>query len=337
MAYAVLIGFSAALVFRIAPAEATGLSRLEAINDVVWFAAQGGILLWFWTAETVVSFARKGASQGIVAAAAVALVALPCAAQHFVHKASLGVDVIPAGLVEAARRAEAGSSPGDVWVEPLNRVRPSVVAYLAGRPVVHDSYVGYEYMFVPRDEYRYRRHAVAEFWGTDDPAYVSWFFDCYAVTGVLATADVPLPEAGTAYVNLIFANEAVRLYDVEMSSGAGFIATPARLPIGPRGVRYFGKGWGESTGSPRTRRLLPGKAELFVPRPSGEPLALEFELETPHAGGTIYFGGGREELAPEREIALLTWPAVDEPGLHRLEIKWLGPRPLVVRRIDITE
>jgi hypothetical protein len=334
MAYAILIGFFAALVFRIAPAEATGLSRLEAINDVVWFAAQSGILLWFWTAEIVVSFARKSAGRRIVAVAAVALLALPCTVQHFVHKTSWGVDVVPARVVEATGKVAEHSFPGDVWVEPLNRVRPSVVAYLAGRPVVHDSYVGYEYMFVPRDEYRYRRHAVAEFWRTNDPAYVSWFFDRYAVTGVFATPHVPLPEAGSGQVNLIFSNEAARLYDVGKSSDAGSITTPARLPIGPRGLRYFGAGWSEPAGSPRSRRLLLGNAELFVPRPSAEPLSLELELDTPHVGGTIYFGGGREELAPEQETVLVTWPGAEEPGLHRLEIEWRGSRPLVVKRIE---
>jgi hypothetical protein len=335
MAYATLMGFFAALIFRIAPAEATGLSRLEAINDVVWFAAGSGILLWYWTAETVYSFARRSTRRVLVAVAGVLFVALPCTVQHFFYGISLGADLIPARFVEAARKVEELSSPGDVWVEPLNRVRPSLVAYLAGRPVVHDSYVGYDYMFVPREEYQYRRHSVAQFWRTDDPAYVSWFLDRYAVKGVFSTADVPLPEACRDQVDTIFSNGAVRLYEVvEKSSDSGVISMPARLSLEPRGVRYFGKGWGGPMGSPRTRKLLPGKAEIFVPRPSDVPLALELELGTPHAGGTIYCGGGQEELGPEHETVLLTWPGVNEAGLHRLEIEWHGPRPLVVKRID---
>ena len=88
-------------------------------------------------------------------------------------------------------------------------------------------------------------------------------------------------------------------------------------------------------GSPRIRRLFPGKAELYLPRPSGEPLAVELELGTPHAGGTIYFVGGQAELKPEQETVRLTWPTVSESGLYRMEIEWRGSRPLEVKRIHI--
>ena len=42
MAWFVAIGFPLALVFRIAPAESEGLSRLESQNDVLWFATASG-------------------------------------------------------------------------------------------------------------------------------------------------------------------------------------------------------------------------------------------------------------------------------------------------------
>ena len=69
------------------------------------------------------------------------------------------------------------------------------MAYLAGRPVVHDGFVGYDFISVPRDEIDYRRHGLAQFWRTKDPAYVRWFTNHFSVSGVLATAEAPLPAA----------------------------------------------------------------------------------------------------------------------------------------------
>ncbi len=335
MAFATLIGLFVALVFRVAPPEATGLSRLEAFNDVVWFAAQSGILLWFWTAAAVLSFARGSVPRAFVAASAVLVVALPCTIQHFVYKVALGADRVALELVEAAEKVEELSLQGDAWVEPLNRVRPSLVAYLAGRPVVHDSYVGYDYMFIPREEVQYRRHAVAQFWRTNDPAYASWFLDHYAVRGVLARTDAPLPGASEDRVDLVFSNRAAQLYEVdEANSGSVLITIPARLPIGLRGAHYFGEGWSRPAGSPRTRKLFPGKAELYIPIRANVPLTLEIELETPHGEGGLDVGRGAVELAPEQETVRLTWPETSEAGLQRFEIEWSGPRPLVVSRID---
>jgi hypothetical protein len=71
----------------------------------------------------------------------------------------------------AASEAERISKPQNVFVEPLDRVRPSLLPYFAGRPVVYDPYVGYDYMFVGRDEIDYRRAAIAQFWISEDPAY----------------------------------------------------------------------------------------------------------------------------------------------------------------------
>ena len=151
MAYVAILGIPVALTFRVAPAEATGLSRLEAANDVVWFAAQSGVLLWFWTAEALQSLARKGLGHRFAVTGLVVILALPGTIQHFFYRVSLGDDVVAADWVEAAKRARGLSAPGEVWVEPPNRVRPSLMPYVAGRPVVHDGYVGYDYMFVPRD------------------------------------------------------------------------------------------------------------------------------------------------------------------------------------------
>jgi hypothetical protein len=201
--------------------------------------------------------------------------------------------------------------------------------------VVHDSYVGYDYMFISREEVQYRRHAVAQFWQTNDPGYVDWFFDRYAVQGIFATADTALPGASRDKVDLIFSNRAAQIYGVaEKTLDSTVISTPGRLPLGLRGARYFGRGWSRPSGSPRTRKLLPGIAELYVPRPADRPLTLRLELETPHARGTIYFGGEHAELRPEWETVRLTWPMAPESGLHRLVIEWDGSQPLGVKRID---
>jgi hypothetical protein len=53
IAWFALIGFPLSLLLRIAPAEAQGLSRLEALNDAGWFATASGILLWFPTARAL--------------------------------------------------------------------------------------------------------------------------------------------------------------------------------------------------------------------------------------------------------------------------------------------
>ena len=99
MAWFVAIGIPVALMFRIAPEEAVGISRMEAQNDVVWFAAASGTLLWFWTAAAV----RRPLSVALVL-----IVAVPCTVQHFAYAASLEPDRISSGRVSAARTAGSG-------------------------------------------------------------------------------------------------------------------------------------------------------------------------------------------------------------------------------------
>lgn len=335
MAFAVWMGFPVALVFRIAPAEATGLSRLEAINDVIWFAAQSGFLMWFWTAEVVSSLTRRSWTGPIRVAVVVAL-ALPATLQHFVYKASLDVDVVPAALVEAAEKAGELSNPGDVWVEPLNRVRPSWVAYLAGRPVVYDSYVGYDYMFVARDELDYRRHALAQFWKSTDSAYASWFLRCYGVRAVLAPVNSSLPRGSQDKLHLVFSNSAARIYRVSQDMGdVTPMRTPKRLPMGLAGAHYFGRGWDRPSRS-RTRRLGPGNATLYLPIQAGTQVTLHLELVTPHPAGRMRLGAKPIELEAGRERIRLVFPRVDATRLHRLGLDWEGAQPLVVKHIDVS-
>jgi hypothetical protein len=336
MAYAVLIGIPVAMVFRIAPAEATGLSRLEAINDVIWFAAQSGVLLWFWTVESLQSLAQKRPLGPLAASGLVVFLALPGTIQHFFYRVSLGDDVIAAERIEAAQRVRELSAPGEVWVEPLNRVRPSLAAYIAGRPVVYDGFVGYDYMFVPRDEIDYRRHSLAQFWRTKDPAYVRWFSSHFSVSGVSATEEAPLPAAARESMQEAFSNDSCRVYRVVRNRpGSDILQTPTRLPMGLSGASYYGRGWGRPSGSPRTRRLLPGRAVLYVPVESGVDLTVRLELAVPHTAGTLELGDDVVTVGSEQTWVDLVRPRFEKTGLQAIEIQWDGPKPLTVRRIDL--
>jgi hypothetical protein len=332
----VLAGFVPALFLRIAPAEATGLSRLEAINDVLWFSTQSGILMWFWTSEAVGRAGRRlgrGLALGLAS-----LIVFPATAQHFVYKLSHAPDVVPAAAVEAAAAARFLSAPGEVFLEPPDRVRPSLLAYLAGRPVVYDSYVDYDYMFVSRAETDFRRHAVAQFWKSSDAGYASWFLKKYRVTWIYATETFPLPAPVRNRVERRFQNDEASLYRVSaerLPADAPFAAV-GRVPMGLAGAHFFGAGWGPPQGSPRARGLAPGEATLFLPLSGAEArLTLEVapgaegELELVAAGRTASVG--RESSAVELVIPGGSFGR----GLHRVELRWAGSGPLLVRGLRV--
>lgn len=333
----VVVGIPPALLLRVAPADATGLSRLESINDVFWFATQSGILLWFWTAEALLALAGQGRSARKIGVAVVGCaLAFACTIQHFVLKQSLDVDRIPADTVEAAEHVRRVSCPGDVWVEPPDRVHPSPVAYLSGRPVVYDGYVGYDYMFVPLGERDFRRHAVAQFWHTEDDAFGAWFLDRYGVKGVYATEQMPVPHVLLPGMRPLSENRSVRLYEVKPGAlGAGSIVTPTRLPMGGAGAAFFGRGWGNPEGTPRTRPLLPGTVYLYIPVEQGLRLELRFFVRTPHAPGRILVEGYVVELGRLDEEAVLPVETdVDRRGLRCITMQWTGDQGLIVERID---
>jgi len=334
----VLAGFAPALLLRIAPAEATGLSRGQAINDVLWFAAQSGIVMWFWTAEAVW---RAGGRIGQVPAIAlVLLVAFPATGQHFVYKRATPPDVVPAPAVDAARAARSLSAPAEVFLEPPDRVRPSLVAYAAGRPVVYDSYVDYDYMFVSRVETDFRRHALAQFWRSRDPGYACWFLRKYGVSWIYATPDFPLPSLARDWVEAHFANSAASLYRVatEKLPVDLRVARAGSIPMGLAGAHFFGKGWGPPEGSPRARRLAPGSASLFLPLDEGEGASLTFELEPAATRGEIRLRGadrGQPVDSGARAIRLDIARDVVRAGLNRIEIDWSGSQPLRVKGLRI--
>jgi hypothetical protein len=326
IAWFAAIGFPLSLLLRIAPAEAEGLSRLEAVNDAAWFVAASGIALWFPAARAL---ARAPLPIGLLAAAALAL---PSTAQHFVHAASLGVDRIGADEVEGSREAERVSSPSSIWVEPPDRSHPSLLAYFAGRPTVHDPYVGYDYMFFGREAIDYRRHAIAQFWASDDPAYLAWFLDRFRVEYVWlsrplhpSSRDFLVPLAGNPELSLARVDETAvqKLLVLPLS-------TPESIPLGGRGQPFFGGGW-QRNDRRETREIAPHEsARLYLPLEG--PIVLDFTLESPSesgalsvdAAGPIRSEGASLRFAVKRK---------ENRGLQAIDVAWRGSAPLVVREI----
>ena len=329
MAWLVAIGLPLALFFRVAPAAAEGLSRVEAQNDVVWFAALSGVLLWFWTALAVARL------RWVTAVLVVVLVALPATVQHFVHEAGLEPDRISDSRVEAAREARRISAPSAIWIDAPDRARPSLLPYLSGRPVVYDSYVGYDYMFVGRDELEARRHAVAQFWSTTDPAFAAWVLARFDVA-YLWEEDRAVPDAARLYLENLFDNGDVALHRVERAdvvAGIGLRIAPAgEIPLGGRGHPYFGRGWDWVEGE-SFRVLTPGASLLYLPRERGRSLTLTLELAAPHAPGEIDVGSARVAFGAEEVRVELDLGPAPERGLAPVAIAWRGAEPLHVTRV----
>lgn len=325
MAWLVAIGFPVALVFRIAPAEAEGLSRLEAQNDVVWFAAASGTFLWFWVAGALRG--RAGLAVGI-------LLALPAAVQHFVYAAALEPDRIALERLIAARVAHAVSNPGDVWIDPLDRSRPSLLPYLAGRAVVYDPYVGYDYMFVGREEIDFRHHAVAQFWMSPDPAYRAWVLDHYDVDYVWQRGTEIAPLPGLEAVHTGDSIMLLRVHGVALVRAAlPGIVTPTSIPVGGAGTPFLGSGFRREG---RVRELWPGETRLYVPRAAGRPLGVSLLVQSRRGGGNLFIGDEAVtvEGVGQRRLRVVL-PAREASGLHAIPVDWRGDVPLEVLAIRL--
>lgn len=333
LAWWVALGFGLSLVFRVAPAEAKGLSRLEALNDVGWFATQSGIVLWFWTAKALVRF-----RPGLVVAAVLGL-ALPATVQHFVHDASLPTDRIPAPEVAAAVEAKKISAPASIWVEPLDRSHPSLLAYLSGRPVVYDPYVDYDYMFVGRDEVDYRRHAIAQFFSSPDSAYRAWFLDRFDVGYLWEQKETQTQEATDDWLERVFVNQNVRLYRVrrpELKRGlARRMTSLGEIPLGGRGQPFFGSGWRRPDDGARLRELSPGRAVLYLPLEAQSSVSLTLDLEIPHVEGELAAGEAGILLDRDATPIRIDLPPPSTRGLHAVEMSWNGRAPLRVTRLEM--
>ncbi len=327
LAWLAVIGLPLSLLLRIAPAEALGLSRLEALNDAGWFATASGIVLWFATARALSARTPRAA------ALVVLLLALPSTAQHFFHAAALGADRVGRSRVEAAVEAERISSPSSVWVEPPDRVRPSLLAYLAGRASVYDPYVGYDYMFFGRDEIDYRRHAVAQFWSSSDPALLAWFLKRFRADFVWREGR-ELPDSSRDLFESLFESGGVELLKVRSEEVGralrGEISTPDSIPLGGRGQAYFGSGWQRPEGSPVRRALPPGRAKLYLP--VERAIVLELTIDSLGEPDELSVNGAAPRAAEGSRFRFDIVPRGGR-GLQAIDVEWRGSAPLVVSAI----
>jgi FkbM family methyltransferase len=337
LAWFVLIGFPLTLLLRIAPADIDDLSRRQALNESFWFATFSGILMWLWTADALSALGRgTGRARALVWSAA-GLLAFPATVQHFVYKTSLAADApsVPASGVAAAMAGRAISRPEEIFVEPLRRVRPSLPAYLAGRPVVYESFVAHDDHWVARRDLEYRRHALAQFWSSPDPGYGCWFLSHFDVRWIFTPRDVLSPRAGARWATPVFANDAATIYRVGELPGVA-LDVPPSLPLGTRGAPFFGEGWGPPESPRHSRTLAPGAAVLYIPTNDAQPLHLDFRLETPHASGELTLGGDPVSLASDQEgVGLVLAASESHRGLSRLELLWQGAAPLVVTGVSL--
>ena len=330
MAFVVLVGFPVSLVFRIAPVEAEGLSRMEAVNDVVWFAAQSGVVLWFWTAGALWKFASAGMVRTVVAVIAVAALALPASVQHFFYKSSLAPDRMHRDFLGAAVKARELSAPKEIWLGPSDRSFASALAYVAGRPVVYDAYVGYDYMFVKREDIDYRRHAIAQFWSSDDTAYAAWFLEHFQVAWVWSQQQ--LPRGASAWLEPHFKNKMVTLYRVRQGSNDEEMHTPSEIPVGGRGLAFLGRRWLRGV---RMRWLGNEVARIYIPRPSGTQITLCLSFTEPHPMGELTVNDVTMRISSESKDVSVLLPASDAEGLDVLKLRWDGSSSLGITRIKV--
>jgi hypothetical protein len=329
MALAVVVGFGAALVFRIAPAESEGLSRLEAQNDIVWFAAQGGILLWFWVARYLENLKWTPLVPVIL------FLALPATVQHFAYAASLEPDRIGSHRVRAAREARRQSSPDSIWIDPLDRSRPSLLPYVSGRAVVYDPYVGYDYMFVSQHEIDFRHHAVAQFWASEDTGYLDWFVEHFRVDFIWEEGRL-VSSVIRPRLDELYGDEAseIRLSRIRPreSRASSPISTPTEIHMGGRGNPFLGSGFSRDG----NRRLLePGTSYLYLPRERGEALRLTWSLSLSHASGELSIDGQGVDLSGTEESLEVDLPPRDRRGLDPIEVTWRGVESLPIRGMRV--
>jgi FkbM family methyltransferase len=334
-----LIGFPLTLLLRIAPAEATGFPAEEARNSAFWFATLSGIVMWYWTAETLAAIGSRGKKTLALVVGASALVAFPNTIQHFVHRARLSAraESVPATAVAAARACRALSRPSEVFVEPPTRVRPSVVAHLGARPVVYESFVGQSHSWLSRDALDFRRRALSHFWNSEDPRYGSWFLSHFNVQWIYTPQDRLSPMAGVSWTVPAFSNDAATVYRVgELQESP--LTVPGILPLGTRGSAFFGTGWGSPESSPRLRRLMPGVASIYVPLNEDQSALVSLGLRTPHVGGILTFANEHVDVEPEQDQVALVYPASEtRRGLNRLELVWHGSEPLIVTSVQLSQ
>ncbi len=320
MAWFVFIGFPVALLFRIGPGGPETLSRFEGQNDVVWFAAASGMFLWFWTAEALTRH---------VVLASMLFLAFPSTVQHFVHAANLKPDIISAESMSAAHKAKTVSSEDSVWLDPLDRSRPSLLPYIAGRAVVYDPYVGYDYMFVGKEEIDYRRHAIAQFWSSSDLGYRLWLLEYFKVNFIWSVGNqLPLSFG----IDQVYQGENIHLYRYNSDIAASrtpfpSILTPKLIPLGGGGSPYLSAEWRRKG---LIRELQLGRSKAYIPRSAGKSLQITLRFQPTDDGGVLVVNGHRVSIAGGTMIAQLSLPPQPVAGLETVDFLWQGQDPLSI-------
>jgi hypothetical protein len=131
-------------------------------NEAVYFSGASGAVFWIFAALALDRRGWAGTRLAIALAAAGAL-ALPASVEFAVRKAASVPDVVPARVLEAMRRLESDSQPGDVvLMRSYSRYPPPPLVF-AGRRTPHTLYLPYLRQFAPSALIRERAESVRSF------------------------------------------------------------------------------------------------------------------------------------------------------------------------------
>lgn len=130
------------------------------INNANFFAEQGGLLLWLFTA---VSLARLAERNRPLVLSLAALLALPSTVQFALKKAGLPPDRIDGEIVAAMHALERASRPGDVVLQRPASAFPPPPVVLVGRRVPFERFSPFLGQFAPPAFLEERHAAVLRF------------------------------------------------------------------------------------------------------------------------------------------------------------------------------
>ena len=127
-------------------------------NESVYFITVSAALLWLFTLLRLERWALAG--RGALAAAAIALLALPVPAQFLWRKWRTPAETVPAAIVRVVARLAAEGRPGDVIVSPPSPRWPPPPMVLIGRRSPLARSLPYLSQYVPRAAFERRRDEV---------------------------------------------------------------------------------------------------------------------------------------------------------------------------------
>lgn len=190
-------------------------------------------------------------------------------------------------------------------------------------------------MFVGRDAIDYRRHAIAQFFATNDEGYRAWFLSFFDVDFIwLEPRTKKLPWVGRLYANESIELRRVRGEELREASSTP-IETPRRIATGAAGTPYLDGGFARSERWRRERVLSPGEATMYVPRGRGEGLEISFGLEPRHGTGWLQVASRRFEVTAGTDELRFSLPAPSARGLEAIELSWHGATPVLIHSIEL--